>query len=101
MIFSSGGTELVGRALAMIGRTEVVFDEEAHDVPALSSALFRAAQLFENAGQHPPPLPQHLAIHVPCQLLVTKHISKTHRITGRIQLLRLDVGVNYEDEWTI
>jgi hypothetical protein len=85
----------------MIGRTEAVFNEEAHDVPALSSALFRAAHLFESAGQQPPPLPQHLATHVPCRLLVTKHISKTQRVTGRIQLLMLEAGVNYEKEWVI
>jgi hypothetical protein len=85
----------------MIGQTEVVFNEEVHDVPALSSALFRTTSLFENAGQHPPPLPQNLSMHVPCRLLVTKHTSKTHRITGRIQLLRPDAGVDYEKEWTV
>jgi hypothetical protein len=85
----------------MMGRGEVVFDEEAHDVLTLNSALFRVTQLFENAGQQPPPSVEHLATHVPCRLLVTKQTSKTHRITGRIQLLGLDSGVNYDEEWTI
>jgi hypothetical protein len=84
----------------MIGQTEVVFNEEVHDVSALSSALFRTTQLFENAGQHPPPLPQHLSTHVPCRLLVTKHTTKTHRTTGRIQLLKMDAGVR-PCGWTV
>jgi len=77
------------------------YEASAKTLEALKTALYLAFKLFEKHHEQPPPTPDNLATHVPCQVLITRHRGKGQRITGRIQFVVPSGGTSYDKEWTI
>jgi hypothetical protein len=50
-------------------QTSRAFEASAKTLEALKTALYLAFKLFEKHHEQPPPTPDNLAVHVPCQVL--------------------------------
>lgn len=70
--------------------------------PALAFALTMTKKYFADAGWRQPPLPEDVASIIPCTLHASsKDGEERGELIGRIQFIRPDGTVLFDQQWTI